>query len=96
MNNPRKGSGVSMKWIIVCLIALSIFCQAGAEALRADIVTIPPPPTPSSPVRKTERPESKVETFPAYSVAAGVVAVALSGSLVALRIIRKRNGKSAL
>jgi hypothetical protein len=40
--------------------------------------------------RKTE---SLLGAIPLYSYAAGAAAVAMTGSLVALRVIRKRNGK---
>ncbi|MEN6450460.1 MAG: hypothetical protein ABFC96_08215 [Thermoguttaceae bacterium] len=74
-----------MKRVIACLVALLLLCLAGTKTARADMI-----PGPRVPERRTAW---RIETTSVYSVAAGVVAVALAGSLVALRMIRRRSAK---
>jgi hypothetical protein len=74
-----------MKWITTCLVGICLLSPIGLRALYADEI----PPGPRPPERKVQK---KTESIPIYSVAAGVVAVTMTGSLVALRVIRKRNG----
>jgi hypothetical protein len=77
-----------MKWIIAGFVGLCLLSPVGARSSYAD--EIPPGPPIPSPKSKVQR---KTESIPLYSVAAGVAAVAMTGSLVGLRVIRKRNGK---
>ncbi len=76
-----------MKRILAWLVAMALLCSVGLQLARADMISGPVIP---------KRPESRQQVhraaYPAYAIAAGVVAVALSGSLVALHVIRKRNG----
>jgi hypothetical protein len=75
-----------MKWILACLVGVCLLSPIDLHVSRADVI-----PGPVIPERKAQR--EKTATYPVYASAAGVVAVALSGSFVALRVIRKRNGK---
>jgi hypothetical protein len=75
-----------MKRIITCLVGLCLLSPVGARTLRADEI----PPVPPAPERKVQK---KTASIPLYSVAAGVAAVAMTGSLIGLRVIRKHNGK---
>jgi hypothetical protein len=77
-----------MKWIIASFVGLCLLLPIGARNSYAD--EIPPGPPVPAPKGKVQK---KTESIPLYSVAAGVAAVAMTGSLVGLRIIRKRNGK---
>jgi hypothetical protein len=75
-----------MRRIVACVILGCLLWWIGSSIAHADV--IPPPPV------APERPESLQTAqwwngIPVYSVAAGVVAVALSASLIALRKIRK-------
>jgi hypothetical protein len=78
-----------MKRIVARVILGCLLCWVGSSIAQADLI----PTGPQAP----ERPESvqaarSRNAFPVYSVAAGVVAVALTGSLIALRRIRKNGG----
>jgi hypothetical protein len=74
-----------MKWIKICALVV-IFSLCGLQFVCSDM--LPPAAT----TRKPEKFRTvRKEGIPAYSIAAGVVAVSLSGSLFALRCIRKRN-----
>jgi hypothetical protein len=53
------------------------------------------PPGPRIPVPKTPRKqEAREETLPLYGVAAGLTAVALTVSLIVLRVIRRKSPSS--
>jgi hypothetical protein len=73
-----------MKRIFAALSAAVLLLPLGAGHARADMIP-PYPPPPERP------PEAQRHDLPVVSIAAGVVAVALTGSLIALRLIRKRN-----
>jgi hypothetical protein len=75
-----------MKWIIASFVTLCLLSPLGTRSSRADEI----PQFPPAPERKVQQ---KTASIPLYSVAAGVAAVAMTGSLVGLRVIRKRNGK---
>jgi hypothetical protein len=76
-----------MKRVFAWVFAAGLFCQLGLATARADMISSPPIPK-----RPESRQQARRAAYPAYATGAGVVAVALSGSLVALRMIRKRNG----
>jgi hypothetical protein len=76
-----------MKWLMACVVGVCLVWPVGARIAYADAFTAPPPPNP------TRDPRAYAEgQIPTYSIAAGVVAAALTGSFIALRMIRKRNG----
>jgi hypothetical protein len=77
-----------MKWIFACLIGTALLMSVGLRVAHAD----PLPPGPFPPERPA-RQQRESRSIPIYAVSAGIVAVALTGSFVALRVIRKRNGK---
>ena len=74
-----------MKWLMAFVIVLSLLCPCGAGVARADMI---PPDPPENPARESHDNRLGV---PAYSIAAGVVALTLTGSLIAIRTIRKRD-----
>ncbi len=79
-----------MKKLLAGLLAVVLLSGVAPRISLADMV-----PGPSVPERKTPRkPEFRVQTVPIYSVAAGVVAVALTGSLIVLARIRKKSLQS--
>jgi hypothetical protein len=80
-----------MKRVFAWIVAVVLLCQLGLAVAYADV--IPGPVIPKRPENK--QPGHRAD-YPAYAIAAGGVAVALSGSLVALRVIRKRNGNGPL
>ena len=69
----------------VCLLFVFPF---NLQTSRADMA--PPSWGPNPSMQEPATTDTSVKV-PVYSVAAGVVGVALTGSLVALRAIRKRN-----
>jgi hypothetical protein len=75
-----------MKWIIACLVGICLLSPIGSQSLYADEIPLSPP----TPERKVQK---RTVNIPVYAVAAGVVAVTMTGSLIALRVIRKRHGK---
>jgi hypothetical protein len=75
-----------MKCILKILIAVCLLSPIGLENSHADVVPGPPAPERPDQVQK----EQKI-SIPVYSIAAGGVAVSLLISLVALRIIRKKD-----
>lgn len=75
-----------MKWIIACVVFSCLLAPVGSRVSYADMI----PLRPTVPERKAQW---KTANIPVYAVAAGVVAVSLTGSLVALRVIRNRNDK---
>jgi hypothetical protein len=77
-----------MKWIFACLIGVCLWLSVDSRVSYAD----PLPPGPVIPERPA-RQQRDSASIPIYAVSAGIVAVALAGSFVALRVIRKRNGK---
>jgi hypothetical protein len=77
-----------MKWLMACVVGVSLLWPIGVQVARAD--AIPTAPTTKNPTRE---PRGNALGVPAYSIAAGVVALTLTGSLVALRTIRKRNDR---
>jgi hypothetical protein len=74
-----------MKRIVMCLIGICLLSLVDSRVSRADMIL-----GPQIPERTTQR---RTESIPLYAVSAGIVAVALTGSLIALRVIRKRNDK---
>lgn len=78
-----------MKSIIAFLVCVCLLSPFGLRASRADEI----PPGPQPPERPKRTTQSRTESIPIYAISAGVVAVTLTGSLVALRVIRKRNDK---
>ena len=78
-----------MKWIFACLIGVCLWLSVGSRVSYAD----PLPPGPAIPQRPPGQRRDSTTSIPIYAVSAGVVAVALAGSFVALRVIRKRDGK---
>jgi hypothetical protein len=80
-----------MKRIVAWVIAACLLCGVGSSMAQADI----PSSYPDVPERPASvQPGRPVSGVPLYSIAAGVVAVALSGSLIALRRIRKNGGNA--
>ena len=81
-----------MKRIAAYIVVVWLFCSAGLPIMRADMLP-PVPKIPDPPKRvQEERQANQARPYPIYAITAGVVAVALTGSLIALRSIRKRNG----
>ena len=76
-----------MKRIFAWVVTIALFCPFGLPNASGDMI----PPYPPIPKRPPEMQHHRA-AYPAYGIAAGVVAVAMTGSLVALRVIRKRNG----
>jgi hypothetical protein len=77
-----------MKRIAARIIAVCLLCMAGLPITSADMIS-PVPNAPEPPKGVQQR--RQADGYPAYAATAGVVAVALSGSLIALRKIRKRS-----
>ena len=77
-----------MKLVLSCLIGIVLSLSAGSRVAHAD----PLPPGPAAPAKPAKL-RHDTASVPIYAVSAGGVAVALAGSLVALRVIRKRNGE---
>jgi hypothetical protein len=77
-----------MKRIFTCLIGAALLLSLASRVACADPIAPAFPPTPKRPAG----PQRDDRSVPLYAVSAGVVAMALTGSFVALRIIRKRNG----
>jgi hypothetical protein len=79
-----------MKRIVACIILVCLLCSVRVPIARGDMI----PPVPGPPeIPQRLREERQADRYPIYAVAAGVVAVALTGSLIALRRIRKRSGR---
>jgi hypothetical protein len=78
-----------MKWFLAS-VAVTLF---GSQVTFGDMVPTAPPKNPTRSEASYEQagPAFRDHGIPTSSIAAGVVAVTLSGSLVALRLIRKRN-----
>ena len=77
-----------MKRIFAWVVAMALFCPFGLANASGRCDSI----LPTYPQASRRRCSKHRVAYPAYAIAAGVVAVALTGSLVALRVIRKRNG----
>jgi hypothetical protein len=75
-----------MRQILACLLVLALLGPLASPPLHANGL-----PGDFVPVREKTM-DRLLDEIPLYSVAAGVAAVAMTGSLVALRIIRKRDG----
>ena len=76
-----------MKKIAAGLLAVVLLSSVAPPVGRTN--GIPSPPIPE---RKTARePEVRQETAPLYAVAAGITAMALTASLITLRVIRKKS-----
>jgi hypothetical protein len=78
-----------MKWIFACIIGVTLLSSVGSRIACADPLPPGPPAIPEKPARLRH----DTASIPLYAVSAGVVAVVLTGSFVALRVIRKRNDK---
>jgi hypothetical protein len=78
-----------MKWLMAGVVVVTILYPIGVPMARADMI----PSGPRVVENPTRPPNAYRQGVPAYSIAAGVVALTLTGSLVALRTIRKRNDK---
>jgi len=76
-----------MKRILAWVVAIVLFCPFGLPNASGDMI----PSAPPIPKRPPEMQHHRA-FYPTYAIAAGVVAITLTGSLVALHIIRKRNG----
>ncbi len=76
-----------MKRIIAGLLAVVLLSNVAPPAGRADLIPGPPIPERKMP----RKPEVREQTVPLYAVAAGLTAVALIASLVALRVIRRKS-----
>jgi hypothetical protein len=80
-----------MRRIIAILLAAVCISSAPLPAGRAD----PMPPGPRIPERNTPRKQgAREEIVPLYAVAAGLTAVALTASLITLRVIRRKSASS--
>jgi hypothetical protein len=77
-----------MKWINAFILAIGMSSLFGVQVLHADMI----PPGGPIPERRAEEAKPQRRSIPPYAIGAGIVAVALTGSLVALRWVRKRNG----
>jgi hypothetical protein len=80
----------TIRFLAVCLVAFCLLGGVHVQPVRADAIA---PDVPSGPTMPPELHRPARPTVPLYSVGAGVVAVTLTGSLVAMRVIRKRNEK---
>ena len=91
LRQSYREPGENMRRIVAILLAAVCLSSAPLPAGRAD----PMPPGPRIPERKTPRKqEARQETVPLYAVAAGLTAVALTASLIALRVIRRKSPSS--
>ena len=79
-----------MKRIVACLVLVGLLGRFGLPTAHADMISERGPHIPDPPPRFPK--ETRSSRYPTYAIAAGVVAVALTGSLIALRAIRKRSG----
>ena len=77
-----------MKKILACLVGVCLLATVASRVAQADVV----PPGPPIPER-TKPTQRKTESIPFYTIAGGIGALAMTGSFIALRVIRKRNGK---
>lgn len=77
-----------MRCIRKCLVAVCFLVLFGNHNLNADMV--PGPAIPEKPAELQKAPQSEI---PAYSIGAGIVALSLLISLIALRTIREKNDK---
>jgi hypothetical protein len=77
-----------MKRLLGYIVAIVLLCLVGLQLSSADMIS----PGPVIPKRPESEQQAHRPTYPAYAIAAGGVAVTLTGSLIALRVIRKRNG----
>lgn len=77
-----------MKRTLARVVAVCLLCHVGPLIARGDM--FPPGPLPPDPPEWVQK-ERRSDRYPTYAIAAGVVAVALAGSLVALRTIRKNS-----
>jgi hypothetical protein len=85
----RDHGGVKMKRLFAWVVAVVLSCQLGLAAACADMVS----PGPIIPKRPESRQQARRDpNHPPYAIAAWVVATTLTGSLVALRMIRKKDG----
>jgi hypothetical protein len=77
-----------MKRFVASIAVVCLFCSAAIPITYADMIS----PFPNVPERpKNVQEERETAHYPTYAITAGVVAVALTASLFALRAIRKRN-----
>jgi hypothetical protein len=79
-----------MKQIIACLVGICLLSPVELRVAHGDM--IPGPQRPERPDKPVEL-QQTTRAIPLYAVAAGVAAVAMTGSLIALRVVRKRNDK---
>ena len=80
-----------MKRFMAGAFAALMFWLSALPLARPDMIA----PTPNPPERPPAyRSLHRQDGVPVYALAAGVVAVALTGSFIALRRIRKRRGSS--
>jgi hypothetical protein len=77
----------TLQWLLACLIAFCLWGGGHFQPARADMMY------PDYPVRPAKYQRNPQPTAPIYSVAAGMVALTLSGSFAMLYVMRKRNGK---
>ena len=75
-----------MKRIVAALLAVVLLSSVAPPAGRADPMPLPPIPQRNAPGMKVRK-----QTAPLYAVAAGLTAVALTASLIALRVIRRKS-----
>ena len=78
---------MKMKWIASCVVAISLLSPLDSARCFAD--AIPGPPVPTNP----DNGFLKNSPLGVYEIAWGLVALTTAGSLVALRHIRKQNGR---
>lgn len=78
-----------MKRVVAGMILVGLLCWAALPIASANMVDAPP--ILDSP--KYVRAEWQSDPYPTYAIAAGVVGVALTSSLIVLRKIRRRSGQ---
>jgi hypothetical protein len=78
----------ALRYFIAPLFVMGVLFLIESPLIYADLM---PPPSPERPAEL--RHKTPPVTIPGYSIGAGIVGVTLTGSWIALRIIRKRNGK---
>jgi len=82
-----------MRTLLAGILSLALLLGVGTPTTHADEI----PPYPTAPERKTPRePQVRYGGVPLYSVVAGILAVALTGSLIALRWIRLKSSESEI
>jgi hypothetical protein len=89
---PRGGEDVkrTLQWLLACLVAFFLWFGVHVTPVCADVLGTSVRSGPSRPVELDRNPQP---TVPLYSVGAGIVAMTLTSSFVAMRVIRKRNEK---